>query len=801
MSAPEEIQALLASGRPWDALAPALRLAHEQPSDALARGLAVRAAVAVGLRTPALELAERGATPDDPETAAAIAAARAARDDRFALDARLAIARKNAAALAPLGVDLADALERFAQRERAWEVLATPEGNVIRRPAGSLDPGEWRWAFEQRRAAFEFARRHLSNAGAEPIAPITIEGFAPPWVFVEVARRTPRLGDGYQPRLRVVQRDPLEFLEGASLIDLSSFLAEDRVEWFVGEDAGERWCERVRAAFGCQALGPTIPTGSVRTPIEPAIAERARTLGAEQADVTRRAHARAEAKYAGRDAAHWAARFASGDPVRVLIPTTRYSTFMQHAARDLADAFERLGHRARVLIEPDACSRLAAGAYHDAVDAFEPDLVVVINYPRAERAGVFPAGVPFVCWIQDEMPHLFDPRVGAAQTELDFVAGHLVADLFARCGYDPRRAIGTPVVVSERKFHGAPISGAQRERFACELAFVSHHSETPERLHERKKAEAADPAVAGVLDEIRPRVDAIFGRMGAERVGPLLREAVRGGVRARLGRDPEPGELAQYEIQHAHPYLERLVRHRVLAWADEACRGRGWRLRLFGRGWGKHPTLAHAAGGELDHGDDLRACYQAARAHLHLSAITLVHQRVMECALSGGLPIGVRSLGCLPNLGAPLLAAGLRAEHADRCRLQDRASGFPVADHAELMHHTGMLQRLGQDPGPIAWAAPAMLERLDAHFTFDGAGVFTSPWLLGDPAELTFADAAGLEALVERAIGDDAWRRSRSAFIAARVRQGLTHRALASRLLAFIADRLARSGASVRRAG
>ena len=798
MSAPAPIIDMLNAGRAWDALAPALRGVHASPADAAARDLAIRVLARLGLRTPALELAEGHPEPDDPDAAAALAAVHAAKDDRFPADARLAIAHANADALAAIGVDLRADLDRFAAAERTWEVLATPDGNVVRRPAGSLDPDRWQWTFEQRRAAFEFARHHLASAETEPVPPITIEGFAPPWVFVEVARRTPRLPDGYRPRIRVVQRDPAEFFEGASLIDLRSFLAEDRVEWFVGEDAAERFAERVRATFDLHTLGPTVPVGTVRRPVEPPLAERARALGAEQAEHTRRLKDRVETRYAGRDAAHWGARYASAEPLRVLIPTTRYSTFMQHAARDLADAFERRGHAARVLIEPDPSSRFSAAAYHGAIDAFGPDLVVLINYPRSERPEAFPANVPFVCWIQDEMPHLYDPRVGAAQTDLDFVMGHVVADLFRRCGYDPARALETPVVVSETKFRDAPITVHQRDRFACDVAFVSHHSEPPERMHERKCAEANGPAVRAILDDVRPRIEAAADRIATERAPALLHQAVRDALRARLGEDPPPDQVTQYDIQYARPMLERIVRHRALAWAADACDRRGWTLHIHGRGWHDHPRFGQYAAGELEHGDDLRACYQSARVHLHLSAVTLVHQRVMECAMSGGLPIGVRSLACMPNPGAPLVASGVRADHADRCRLADRALGFATADHASLMSYAAAVQSIGAAADPVVWVRPERFRRAPHA----GEGAFTAPWLLADVAELTFANAHQLESLVERARDDAVWRSSHAAFIARRAREHLTHRALVDRLLELMSARLADSArAPVKRAG
>ena len=324
----------------------------------------------------------------------------------------------------------------------------------------------------------------------------------PPWIFVEIARSTPRLPGGYQPRLRVLQRDPHEFFEGASLVDLSTFIDDARIEWFIGESAGYQFADHVRAQRGTQSVGPGVPIGTVRSRIEPPIGELVNTLSSDIVRESSEAGARVRARYAGRDQSWWAARFARAlepgttDPLRVLIPTTRYSTYIQHAASDLVAAFEQRGAKAELLIEPDSHTRLSSLAFHDTFERFEPDLIVLVNYPRASRSEAFPADVPFVCWIQDEMPHLFSPESGRSQGPLDFLVGHTVTPLFNKHGYDPSRALYSPVVVSEQKFHQGPISTAQRDRFACDIAFVSNHSETPDQLHAREDRRSARPGRA-----------------------------------------------------------------------------------------------------------------------------------------------------------------------------------------------------------------------------------------------------------------------------------------------------------------
>lgn len=812
--ATEELARLADAGQVWACLGPALINAHDHPDDAEAGVLALRVLAQLGLGVLAREAGVRldPDVADRPDVLALLDRARDLPTMEFAAEDRVELGRRNIASFAERrGVDLRDAYERWAPAERGWRILATPDGNVIRVPVDVRDPRAWMWLSEQRSAARAFCAAHFANAATEQTAPIAVEGFSPPWVFVELTLATPRLPDGYQPIIRVLQRDPAEFFEGASLIDLSAFIGDDRIEWYIGDDAADRFAGAVRAARGTQAVGPGAPIATVRTRVEPSLGERINALSAEIVADTHAAGARVEALYAGRDASWWATRYAealspgSGDPLRVLVPTTRYSTFVQHSAGDLARAFDRSGARTEVLIEPDDRTRLSALAYHETIARFEPDLIVLNNYPRCEQADVFPANVPFVCWIQDEMPHLFEGRVGRAQGELDFVIGHAVPRLFDRFGYDASRALFTPVVVSPEKFHPGPITPEQRERFACEVAFVSHHSETPDAMHARKMLEAGDAQTQGILENLFPRIIAAAGGLMKERAGKALRIATHTAMRDARGCEPDASDVHQLELQYSRPLLERMVRHNALASAADVCERRGWRLRVFGRGWEEHPRFGAHAGGELEHGDDLRACYQAASVHLHPSAMTLAHQRVMECALSGGLPIGVRSILAFRPVTDALARAGVQAAGADACRVSDRALGFACADSPELLENACTLQRAGvgaeRVPAPYAWIGEDRLGRLRARQFARSTRDFSAEWLLGDPAELTFRDAAGLEQIIERATDGSRWRASRSEFIAFRVRERLTHDGLAKRTLDLITDSLAGGSGPVTRSG
>jgi hypothetical protein len=460
----------------------------------------------------------------------------------------------------------------------------------------------------------------------------------------------------------------------------------------------------------------------------------------------------------------------------------------------LAEAFRGMGWEANVLIEPDECSHFASVAYLRELAEFQPDLVVLINYARTTVGSFFPASLPYVCWIQDAMPRQFDAALAARQGAFDFLAGHIHHELFTRHGFDRRRSMVFPVAVSQRKFHAAR-PGRSQERFECELAYVSHHSETPDAMHARLVAEAGatEPLGARMLEEIRPHVQEIAGDPLSHTGSIEMERAARAGARRVLGVDPPEGTITLIMRQYCLPMADRIIRHQTLEWAARIAERRGWRLHIHGRGWERHPALARFARGELAHDEELREAYGAARVHLHASSSWLLHQRVMECALSGGLPLVRLKKGDLVQWEQSVLHT-LSREGAivmeRRTPLMYREYGYAVADHPASMEYAAQLQRLGMAPSWDMWVHGA---RYDEFRGIDAAGAEPpAGWMLGDLTEATFRSEEELERLAVRGVEDDGWRSRTSGLIASRVRRRYTTDALAASLRSMVETELDR---------
>lgn len=800
-------------GSPWDFVPLASGVLCMMPTDPDVRLLLARAYAKLGLKTAANEQvralpAEVIEHPSVLETGRMVAAMS---DDAVAIGTLEVTLRANLDALATRArapIDLRRHIDAWKARAATRQHFRCASGAVIWREPPKDGETLPTWTrFGDIAAKLAAARLPYDEVGASVgengyPAPALIEGAEPPELLVRVLRATLPRGDGYRALVTVVQADPLQFCDGLMQVDLSAALRDDRVRVLVGDDATvHARADLLRGVLAGErpiGISLTLPTCQPRLSPTPAeiIAECERAYASELAETT----SRVEARYAGRDRAWWAKRYAehSERPLSVLLVTSRYTTYVRHAIADLAEAMAASGCRVRVLSEPTEHATFDPLACRRAIESCEPDLVVIANFPRSALAAAVPGNVPYVMWLQDLMPHQQSRAVGEAMGPLDFVVGHLREEMFQQWLYPRARSLAVPMCVSSRKFHEGAATAEQRSRYACEVAYVSHHAETPEELHERKMYEAAgSPGLPAALTGLFPRiVHAAERPVAAGSIGPHLHGLVRDALTtAKLASDDR--SVAMLTGVYAYPIADRVIRHQTLRWAADICREKGWRLHLYGRGWASHPTLNEHARGELPHDDELRAAYQAARAHLHVSAHTAVHQRVFECALSGGLAFCRLIADDLTLMEYRAAASACRAGAASRVddaailpgghRMHEFDAGLP-----QVVEYAALCERLGLARPRAVRLNGIHIERLRSSpdEAIDGDGLALTD-LFPDPAEVMFHDRDGLECLLTRAVEDDAWRAAVRMGVARRAEERATTASLVSRMFECITSRLA----------
>lgn len=802
-----QILLLAREGRAWEVVTRCVAYLRQEPQDAGVRFLLARALVNLHLPT----LAERmlQSLPDAARAAPQVreleAQAAGASEISVPPAQRLDRIKRAMQALGEQSTPFDNHLDRWSEREQRMEQYEARDGNVVRCRQGEQDPARWLGLLDARGASSQLASVGMQGSGEQGTSPVIVDGIRPPWVLAHLLDATPRLASGFQTRVRVIERSADAALDGLAMAELAPSLRGRKVEFYLGERATDRLKASILAHPGIAGIGQVLQnTGS------PPTTSLAQTLS-ETIAMTRvaenRLRSQVEARYASRDKDYWRARYrvatapGSDEPLRVLVTSCLYTTYVQHAASDLLEAFRGNGCKVELVIEADHTSSLTTSGYLEPIERLDPDLIISINYTRHSMPVALPRNIPFVCWIQDQLPHLYRDGAGTHQGELDFVIGYARRLLFDRFGYPPERAMFTPVVASAKKFSPSAGTPEQQTRLACDVAYVSNQSQTPRELHEQIKEEAGDSQTQAVLDEVYPIIERAVGEMHRQPLLPRMITALRDATtRVQSVTASEP-EIDRYVMQYGYRIGELVARNQMLHWASEACGRRGWTLKLFGRGWEKHPTLARHAQGPLVHGDDLRVSYGAARVHLHASVSNLVHQRVIECALSGGLPL-CRSLsdirptphGALHRLGLSAADAGTKT---DTGRSTGAKLAFAPIDHPGLLASVSQWQKLGWadallDPDGMLYADRAELDRLGSRDTLDDEDWACHQAMFSDLSLFTFSDASELEAMLDSVIGSDTLRASMNRMLCARANERFTSEALAARISELVASGLGR---------
>jgi hypothetical protein len=322
-----------------------------------------------------------------------------------------------------------------------------------------------------------------------------------------------------------------------------------------------------------------------------------------------------------------ASRFNSGQPLRIMGLTSRYTTFLQYSMRDWLAGLSRLGHHTQLLIEEhdhqNANNLVIARACHQ----FKPDLIIAIDHARPTLFGVLD-DIPVVMWVQDRLPHIYDAKTGAAQGPLDYVIGYSRQELTQRFNYPAARFMPAMVGVNDQRFVPRELTQSEKDRYGCDVSFVSHASTPAEKIIQHEIDQQQMPQAKALLDYIFQQVRAIYEAGGFVSNGHVLSRMVDDALakwNLRANREPLM-DLFIHKVNNA------LFRHQAIRWAAAS----GANLHLYGNGWDKHPEFARFARGPADNQDQLPIIYQASAINLQVTPFGAVHQRLLDGLVAGG---------------------------------------------------------------------------------------------------------------------------------------------------------------------
>jgi hypothetical protein len=462
--------------------------------------------------------------------------------------------------------------------------------------------------------------------------PVLISGEDMGWLWNGIYRlpcQTPAL-PGHHPPLYFLIRDIERLWVILHVHDWQSLLADARVRLFVGADAFERF----RGSLVSESVCPW-PRVSVQ--VDPSLWNGQPSLDqilAEATDIANREMHRCTGQfqlvYSANTPQSISSHLTSGRQLRVLGITSRFTTFLQYSMRDWLASFERLGHQTRLVIEDHDHEMANSLTIASACAEFKPDLVVIIDHYRAELGGI-PEQVPMVMWVQDALPNIFRREAGKAQGPLDYVLGFGRLELVHEFGYSANRFMSAAMGCDELRFAPRQLSPSEEAKFGCEVSFVSHASTPADVLLKTEIDRAGSPEAERLLREIYDQLQAVYQEGGfvtepiqISRMIDLAMAKTRTNIAS--SEMPKLLDLFMQRINNA------LFRHQSLNWLAEM----GLDLRLYGKGWEKHPTLSRFARGIADNNNQLSKIYRASRISLQVSPHGAAHQRLMEGLACGG---------------------------------------------------------------------------------------------------------------------------------------------------------------------
>lgn len=634
-----DLAALARANRPYDFLPLASTYLAHVPDDVELRLAVVRALAGLGLGDAALESVAQlpAEIRDRPEFDDLTERLRSAPTGRVPWQTLSARFEANLAAWSSRGGDADEIRRAWRSGGPSLELFRCVDGNF---QVSRVDDGgdrEWMPQLMDLRAIV--AQTQLSAVGEQTLPPpYLIEGIHHGTLLSRVWEATNKTFLDYRPALYVVEPNALAVAVAMHLCDLRSVLADLRVVLFTGAGAVGRWARLLVEDDAWPVPGQVMRLPRWGTSLDPPLESVLQQVAIDRNSATEQLTAAAVAAYAPCDVAYWHERYTiepRGEPLRVLLLTSRYTTFLQYSTRDIAAAFESLGFEVRLLIERNDWSLLPPSGILKTILEFRPDMMLLLDHLRYEYDAFYPPTMPFVTWIQDMLANLTCRRAGTSIGPFDFVLGHGLRECVTAFGYPADQFLACQIPTNERTFHAAQCSKAELAPFRCDVAYVGTGSKPPRVMHDEFLARnQLNEPFRRVVDTTYERIEGLIAAPAGRRyleLGRVLREAA-----ASIGVELTAEQYGWLDSNYLAVVADRMYRFQTLEWVALWASSSGRSFRLYGPGWEADARFAPFACGVIENGEPLRRLYQAARINVHCNLHGTIHQRLLDGLSSGG---------------------------------------------------------------------------------------------------------------------------------------------------------------------
>ncbi|MBN1764831.1 MAG: glycosyltransferase [Sedimentisphaerales bacterium] len=323
---------------------------------------------------------------------------------------------------------------------------------------------------------------------------------------------------------------------------------------------------------------------------------------------------------------------------RILISTSRWTTFLKYCSADYDKAFTQLGCETHFDIEDNDVQFLLDAYNWRHLREFKPDAFFMISHARP-TIPYLPRELPYISHIQDRCGPLLrasDVSDIISPQDMFICLTPSVQQFVLERKVPIEQTFIMPVPVDETMFYPLPPDHLQAEQFTTDTSFIKHGHAAAEDVfvHFLQESLLAFPD-----EKLRVDMLNIFQELYRMTCGNndkrYYEQEMHEFVRSRLPATVDETLLEWF----AHQVTVFYIVVQSAAWRShflEALDQAGIELRLYGNDWQKHSRLGHLSKGPIDREKQLNLVYNFSRINLNINQSATMHPRLAECGLARG---------------------------------------------------------------------------------------------------------------------------------------------------------------------
>ncbi|MGN7613675.1 glycosyltransferase family protein [Magnetococcales bacterium HHB-1] len=348
-------------------------------------------------------------------------------------------------------------------------------------------------------------------------------------------------------------------------------------------------------------------------------------------------------------------------PLKILVFTSIYTSFLQYCSADLLDGFKDLGCETYLMMENDNRALFSGNTLIQDLYHFKPDMVIMLDHFRWEFPNL-PHQIPHITWIQDLLPNIVVEKEGQHLTKNDYIFSFSQKwirqrdHIFHLPIYKDKTIHFLPIGLNTKVYH--PLKTVQKD---IDLLYVSHLITDDLTFNPIRKGELPS---AGLITE-EEAIEA--GDFSPEEITRIYTHAIEVldqldylHIHNTIANTPENKTAFAKQILKkagvkistagirlfSAPIATRLTWDNTLALKAGLMRylkRHGIQIHLRGANWEQFPELASSAHGPVKSGAPLNELTNRAKIAIHNSG-TSFHMRALEILGSGTFLLARRPL-------------------------------------------------------------------------------------------------------------------------------------------------------------